>query len=319
MILAGLRSVPPRRDAGLHLNIPPDLYKDGCSGSDLFRPSSCRGAYGCGPLDGGIDYRLRQLSRRPPTWTPTCPAGTPGAAIRGPGRRQRPGPRRCRWKIGRSRRAGRGNGLVRVQGHCEGPRSQNDYIEIARLYHTVFISNIPEFRSGDDNAARRFIMLIDEFYDRNVNIVVSAAAARALYHGETLRTGIPRLEQAHRNADSKPTWPVNTVPESPRPGIIRACAMSPNSKSIPADPRSARQPAGRGAARLRHGCSRLKRMYRHAPGAHFRCEMREPAAHRPVGTYPHVWDTATHVGVGAAMCRRCWRCTAKSARSCGAA
>jgi len=71
---------------------------------------------------------------------------------------------------------------------CEGPRSQNDYIEIARLYHTVFISHIPEFTRSNDNAARRFIMLIDEFYDRNVNIVVSAAAAPgSLYHGERLR------------------------------------------------------------------------------------------------------------------------------------
>jgi hypothetical protein len=44
---------------------------------------------------------------------------------------------------------------------CEGPRSQNDYIELARLYHTVFISSVPEFTRGNDNAARRFIMLID--------------------------------------------------------------------------------------------------------------------------------------------------------------
>ena len=71
---------------------------------------------------------------------------------------------------------------------CEGPRSQNDYIELARLYHTVFISNVPEFTQRNENAARRFIMLIDEFYDRNVNVVVSAAAApAALYHGERLQ------------------------------------------------------------------------------------------------------------------------------------
>jgi cell division protein ZapE len=71
---------------------------------------------------------------------------------------------------------------------CEGPRSQNDYIELARLYHTVFISNVPEFTRANENAARRFIMLIDEFYDRNVNVVVSAAAAPgSLYHGERLQ------------------------------------------------------------------------------------------------------------------------------------
>jgi cell division protein ZapE len=71
---------------------------------------------------------------------------------------------------------------------CEGPRSQNDYIELARLYHTIFISNIPVFTRGNENAARRFISAIDEFYDRNVNIVVSAAAAPgALYRGERLQ------------------------------------------------------------------------------------------------------------------------------------
>src|SRR6267154_1779995 len=70
---------------------------------------------------------------------------------------------------------------------CEGPRSQNDYIELARSYHTIFIANIPEFSGADENATRRFIAAIDEFYDRGVKIVVSAAAPpAALYHGERL-------------------------------------------------------------------------------------------------------------------------------------
>ena len=71
---------------------------------------------------------------------------------------------------------------------CEGPRSQIDYIELAHLYHTVFIANIPRFDRFSEDAARRFIMLIDELYDRGVNIVVSAAApAASLYGGERLR------------------------------------------------------------------------------------------------------------------------------------
>jgi cell division protein ZapE len=70
---------------------------------------------------------------------------------------------------------------------CEGPRSQNDYIELARSYHMIFISNIPRFTENDENAARRFIAAVDEFYDRGVKIVVSAAAApAALYRGERL-------------------------------------------------------------------------------------------------------------------------------------
>ena len=76
---------------------------------------------------------------------------------------------------------------------CGGPRSQMDYIEIARLYHTVFIDDIPLFDAPDDDAARRFIMLIDEFYDRGVKIVVSAAAKpAALYRGERLRAEFER-------------------------------------------------------------------------------------------------------------------------------
>ncbi len=76
---------------------------------------------------------------------------------------------------------------------CEGPRSQNDYIELARLYHTIFISNIPEFTWANENAARRFISAIDEFYDRGVKIVVSAAAApAALYRGEKLQLEFQR-------------------------------------------------------------------------------------------------------------------------------
>ena len=71
---------------------------------------------------------------------------------------------------------------------CEGPRSQNDYIELALTYHTVFISEVPRFTAANENAARRFIMLIDEFYDRCVNIVLSAAAPPTeLYHGEKLK------------------------------------------------------------------------------------------------------------------------------------
>jgi cell division protein ZapE len=70
---------------------------------------------------------------------------------------------------------------------CEGPRSQNDYIEIARDYQSVIVSNVPRFTSQRENAARRFIALVDEFYDHNVNLIVSAAARPDdLYHGERL-------------------------------------------------------------------------------------------------------------------------------------
>jgi cell division protein ZapE len=70
---------------------------------------------------------------------------------------------------------------------CAGPRSQDDYIEIAREYASVIVSDVPVFDPLHEDEARRFIALVDEFYDRNVNLIVSAAAApEALYRGERL-------------------------------------------------------------------------------------------------------------------------------------
>jgi len=83
---------------------------------------------------------------------------------------------------------------------CEGPRSQNDYIELARLFSTVVVNGIPEFDSGDDsgdseNAARRFISLVDEFYDRNVKVLFAAAApVEGLYRGSRLAMEFARTE-----------------------------------------------------------------------------------------------------------------------------
>lgn len=57
---------------------------------------------------------------------------------------------------------------------CDGPRSQNDYIEIAREYHTVLLGNVERMSAATDDLARRFINLIDEFYDRGVKLIVTA-------------------------------------------------------------------------------------------------------------------------------------------------
>ena len=70
---------------------------------------------------------------------------------------------------------------------CEGPRSQNDYIEIARDYQSVIVANVPQISSQRENAARRFIALVDELYDHNVNLIVSAATPpHDIYRGERL-------------------------------------------------------------------------------------------------------------------------------------
>ena len=78
---------------------------------------------------------------------------------------------------------------------CEGPRSQNDYIEIARLFSTVVVNGVPVFGAdgASENAARRFISLVDEFYDRNVKVLFSAAApVDALYGGNLLTAEFER-------------------------------------------------------------------------------------------------------------------------------
>ena len=68
---------------------------------------------------------------------------------------------------------------------CSGPRSQEDYIEIARDYQSVIVSDIPVLDSLHEDEARRFIALVDELYDRNVNLIVSAAAPPIeLYRGD---------------------------------------------------------------------------------------------------------------------------------------
>ncbi len=78
---------------------------------------------------------------------------------------------------------------------CEGPRSQNDYIEVAREFHTVVISNVPLFSARNNDAARRFINLVDEFYDRSVKLAVSAAApVEKLYTGGRLSFEFQRTE-----------------------------------------------------------------------------------------------------------------------------
>ena len=195
MILAGLLEGLFRRGVTLVAtsNLPPhDLYRDGLQ-RQRFLPAIelIRAHVSVVHLDGGIDYRLRQLEQAP-TYLDSSLPETPAAlqrrfaALVGD---TATGPRTLIVE-GRELHAvneGQGTVCFRFSELCEGPRSQNDYIELARLYHTIFIENIPILGPSDEDAARRLIMLIDELYDRGVKIVVSAAAPpAALYRGERL-------------------------------------------------------------------------------------------------------------------------------------
>jgi cell division protein ZapE len=76
---------------------------------------------------------------------------------------------------------------------CGGPRSQNDYLEIASRFHTVLLSNVPQMPLRLASEARRFTWLVDVLYDRRVKLVMSAAvAAEHLYEDGPLAHEFPR-------------------------------------------------------------------------------------------------------------------------------
>ncbi|MYM64645.1 cell division protein ZapE [Pseudomaricurvus sp. HS19] len=87
---------------------------------------------------------------------------------------------------------------------CDGPRSQNDYIELAKEYHAVLVANVPCLGRDTDDQARRFINLVDEFYDRNVKLIVSAEMPLAeIYAGGKLNFEFERTTSRLLEMQSK--------------------------------------------------------------------------------------------------------------------
>ncbi|MCZ6499965.1 MAG: cell division protein ZapE [Gammaproteobacteria bacterium] len=88
---------------------------------------------------------------------------------------------------------------------CDGPRSQNDYLELARGFHTILVSGVPAMDSADNDRARRFIALVDELYDHKVKLILSAAVpAERLYQSDRLafefRRTVSRLAEMQTHA-----------------------------------------------------------------------------------------------------------------------
>ncbi|MDP2325537.1 MAG: cell division protein ZapE, partial [Gammaproteobacteria bacterium] len=142
-------------------------------------------------VDGLIDYRLRVLEAAEIWHAPLDPVadanleryfrdiapdrGTGNARLEVLGRRIQ------------TRRLSEGVAWFDFAALCDGPRSQEDYIQIARSFQTVILSGVPQLDETRENAARRFIALVDEFYDRRVNLIVSAATPiNRLYAGSRL-------------------------------------------------------------------------------------------------------------------------------------
>ncbi|MGH8632210.1 MAG: AFG1/ZapE family ATPase, partial [Burkholderiales bacterium] len=87
---------------------------------------------------------------------------------------------------------------------CDGPRSAADYVEIARTHHTVLISRMPHLTADTEDPARRFVNLVDEFYDRAVKLILAAdAPLESLYAGEKLRFEFQRTASRLREMQSQ--------------------------------------------------------------------------------------------------------------------
>jgi cell division protein ZapE len=173
---------------------PQQLYRDGLQRA-RFLPAIAllQQRLQVAPVDNGVDYRLRELRRQPIYLVgPTAEAGPRLQALFDRLADAHAQAETALTIQGRRVQAVRRAGEVvwfSFATLCEGARSQYDYADIADEFHTVLLAGIPIFdRPEQDNAARRFIALVDEFYDRGTVLVAAAAAApEALYRGERLQ------------------------------------------------------------------------------------------------------------------------------------
>ena len=161
-------------------NYPPDgLYPDGLH-RERFLPTIelINKKLDVIKIDAGVDYRRRSLDQADVYLVPTN-AETLG--------RMEALFRRVAGGAGHSRPlevldreilvVSRAPGVVWTDfaNLCGGPRSQNDYLQIARRFHTVFLSNIPRMSAEMSAEARRFTWLVDVLYEHRVKLIVSAA------------------------------------------------------------------------------------------------------------------------------------------------
>lgn len=172
---------------------PADLYKDGLQRA-RFLPAIAllQSQLEVHQLLGESDYRLRQLQSAPVYFLGTasqCDAalGEVYERLAGKGRAADPALNLMGRRVV-ARRRGADVVWFDFQILCQGARSQEDYVQLAADYHTVILSGVPVLDTDQDDAARRFIALVDEFYDQGVKLILSAAAAPTdLYRGERLR------------------------------------------------------------------------------------------------------------------------------------
>jgi cell division protein ZapE len=177
---------------------PPELYKDGLQRA-RFLPAIALIEHNCHVLElaGATDYRLRELVRSPVYRAPLDADSDAWLEQRWHALGGDDGHREAGIVVdGRRipvRARSRGLAWFDFDALCEGPRGASDYIEVAREFHTVLLGGVPVFDDERNDAARRFITLVDELYDRHVNLVCTADAAPAtLYRGERLAPAFER-------------------------------------------------------------------------------------------------------------------------------
>lgn len=179
---------------------PQNLYKDGLQ-RERFLPAIALIEEHCETVElvSPTDWRLRALKQAPVYHCP--PDAAAEQAMLATFQRVAGGPGRENFSMTLNDR----DVAVRREANsviwfdfaalCEGPRGVADYIELARSYGTLLVSNVPQFTRQSEDAARRFVELVDELYDRGVKLVLTAAVPITdLYEGHRLRFAFARTQ-----------------------------------------------------------------------------------------------------------------------------
>jgi cell division protein ZapE len=176
---------------------PDELWRDGLQ-RERFLPAIELLKNNCivVSFNGPIDYRLRSFEKFSVYHTPLSEEaearlGEAFAAVGG--ERQKDASIEVLGRRIPAKGVSRGAVWFEFKDICGGPRSQLDYLEIAREHHLVIVSSIPQLKANDAAEARRFTLMVDVFYDHRVKLMVSAAAAP-----ETLYPQGPRGEEFER-------------------------------------------------------------------------------------------------------------------------
>lgn len=204
MLLGGL--LEGLFDQGMRLattsnTVPAQLYRDGLQRS-RFLPAIALLERECTVVElaSPVDYRLRSLTRAPVYLVPAGPATDADLRARfielAHGTHAFDVDTQIDGRVLVARGLSDGVAWFDFSVLCEGPRATADYIELARDHHTLLLSGVPQFgQSSQDDAAKRFIHLVDELYDRRVNLLLSAdVPATALYPHGRLRSQFERTE-----------------------------------------------------------------------------------------------------------------------------